>query len=146
MLQNSILAILGVFPFMQRTIPFQTLSRETSWRHPTNSVVGALPKSQFVGKESESINLSCRLIPEITGGDFSIAALRLMADSGGAFPLIDGSNFFLLGFFVIENIHEERSELFGDGKARAIDFSMQLKRTDDPTLISLASQVMGNLI
>lgn len=142
-MQNFALAALGMFVFTQRTIPFQSLSRETAWRHPTNSVVGSMPKTQFTGKDSDSITLSCKLAPEITGGGLNISALRLMADSGGAFPLIDGANFFLLGFYVIESIHEERSELFGDGTPRIIDFSMQLKRTDDPSLIAVAESVMG---
>lgn len=144
-MQNFPLAILGFFPFIQRTIPFQSMSRDTSWRHPTNSVVGAMPKSQFVGKESDTISISCQLRPEITGGSMSIAALRLMADTGYAFPLIEASLFFFLGFYVIENIHEERTELFADGTPRAIDFSMQLKRTDDPMLIALAEKLMGSM-
>lgn len=144
MFQNFALAIFGMFPFMRQTVPFQSLSRDTSWRHPTNSVVGAMPKAQFVGKEADTIQLSCRLIPELTGGSLSIAALRLMADSGAAYPLIEGSTFMLLGFFVIENIHEEQSELFGDGAPRVLDFSMQLKRTDDPLLLALAAEIMSN--
>ncbi|MCI5763126.1 phage tail protein [Actinobacillus porcinus] len=144
MFQNYVLAILGMFPFMRQTVPYQSLSRDTSWRHPTNSVVGAMPKTQFIGKDADSIQISCRLIPELTGGSLSIAALRLMADSGGSFPLIEGSTFLLLGFYVIESIHEEQSELFGDGAARAIDFSMQLKRTDDPSLLAIAENIMSN--
>ena len=144
MFQNYVLAILGMFPFMRQTVPYQSLSRDTSWRHPTNSVVGVMPKTQFIGKDADSIQISCRLIPELTGGSFSIAALRLMADSGGSFPLIEGSTFLLLGFYVIESIHEEQSELFGDGAARAIDFSMQLKRTDDPSLLAIAENIMSN--
>lgn len=144
MFQNHALAILGMFPFIRQTVPYQSLSRDTSWRHPTNSVVGAMPKTQFVGKDADTIQISCRLIPEITGGKLSIDALRLMADSGGTFPLIEGSTFMLLGFFVIENIHEEQSELFGDGAPRAIDFTMQLKRTDDPSLRSIAENIMSN--
>lgn len=144
MFQNHALAILGMFPFIRQTVPYQSLSRDTSWRHPTNSVVGAMPKTQFIGKDADSIQISCRLIPELTGGSLSIAALRLMADSGGSFPLIEGSTFLLLGFYVIESIHEEQSELFGDGAARAIDFSMQLKRTDDPSLLAIAENIMSN--
>ncbi|EIJ72163.1 phage tail protein [Pasteurella bettyae] len=140
-MQNYALAILGMFPFMQRTIPYQSISRDTTWRQPTNAVVGAMPKTQFIGKESDNITINCQLRPEITGGSLSIDALRLMANSGGAYPFIDG-NFMILGFFVIENIHEEKSELFADGTARSIDFSMQLKRTDDPTLISVAESIM----
>lgn len=143
MLQNFAMAILGMFVFTRATIPFQTLTRESNWRHPTNSVVGAMPKSQFVGKEGEKITISGRLMPEITGGRFSIKALELMADSGGSYPFIDGATFEIVGFFVIESITEDRTEFFGDGAPRAIDFTMTLRRTDDPMLIEIADKVMS---
>lgn len=143
MLQNFALAALGVFVFTRQTVPFQSLDRQSSWRHPTNSVVGQMPKTQFTGKDSETVTISGRLIPEITGGTLSLAMLELMAESGAAFPLIEGANFMLMGFFVIESIQETRTELFGDGTARAIDFTLNLKRTDDSLLIELAQNVMG---
>ena len=137
------MAVLGMFVFTQKTIPFQTLDRESNWRHPTNSVVGGMPKTQFTGKDGEKITISGRLMPEITGGRFSIKMLELMADSGGSFPLIDGATFELVGFFVIESLSETRSEMFGDGAPRAIDFTLNLKRTDDPMLIAVAEKVMS---
>ncbi len=143
MLQNYAMAVLGMFVFTQKTIPFQTLDRESNWRHPTNSVVGGMPKTQFTGKDGEKITISGRLMPEITGGRFSIKMLELMADSGGSFPLIDGATFELVGFFVIESLSETRSEMFGDGAPRAIDFTLNLKRTDDPMLIAVAEKVMS---
>ena len=143
MFQNSALAALGVFVFTRQTIPFQRLDRQSNWRHPTNSVVGKMPKAQFTGKESETVTISGKLMPEITGGRFSIKMLELMADSGGAFPLIDGATFEIIGFFVIESVQETRTEFFGDGAPRAIDFSMSLKRTDDPMLIAIAESIMG---
>ncbi|NBI43898.1 oxidoreductase [[Haemophilus] felis] len=145
MLQNSVMAILGMFVFMRSSIPFQHFERESSWRHPTNSTVGTMPPSQFTGKEGEKITISGKLMPEITGGKASIKMLELMADSGGSFPLISGSNFELMGFFVIESIRESRSELFSDGEARAIEFSMSLRRTDEPSLINIADKVMNTL-
>ena len=143
MLQNYAMAVLGMFVFTQKTIPFQTLDRESNWRHPTNSVVGGMPKTQFTGKDGEKITIIGRLMPEITGGRFSIKMLELMADSGGSFPLIDGATFELVGFFVIESLSETRSEMFGDGAPRAIDFTLNLKRTDDPMLIAVAEKVMS---
>lgn len=143
MLQNFAMAILGMFVFTRQTIPFQSLDRESSWRHPTNSIVGAMPKTQFTGKEGEKVTISGRLMPEITGGRFSIKALELMADSGGSFPLIDGATFEVIGFFVIESLSETRSEMFADGAPRAIDFTLNLKRTDDPMLIAIADKLMS---
>lgn len=104
-----------------------------------------MPKAQFVGKESETITISGRLAPEVTGGRVSIKLLELMADLGDAYPLIDGATFELIGYFVIERISEERTELFGDGAPRLIDFSMTLKRTDDPLSVKLVQKVMDYL-
>ncbi|PRL65185.1 phage tail protein [Haemophilus influenzae] len=145
MFQNFALATLGMFVFTRQTVPFQSLDRTSNWRHPINAIVGAMPKTQFTGKESETVTISGRLIPEITGGRFSIKALELMADSGGAFPLIDGATFEIIGFFVIESVQETRTEFFSDGAPRAIDFSMSLKRTDDPMLIAIAESLMSSL-
>ncbi|BFU60751.1 MULTISPECIES: phage tail protein [Rodentibacter] len=144
MLQNFALAALGMFVFTRQTVPFQSLDRQSSWRHPTNSVVGQMPKTQFTGKDSETVTISGRLAPEITGGTISLAMLELMAENGAAFPLIDGATFMPMGFFVIESIQQTRSELFGDGTPRAIDFTLNLKRTDDPLLIELAQNVMSS--
>ena len=146
MFQNFALATLGVFVFTRQTVPFQSLDRTSSWRHPTNSVVGTMPKTQFTGKDSETVTISGRLAPEITGGKLSLAMLELMAESGAAFPLIEGADFMLMGFFVIESIQETRTELFGDGTPRLIDFTLNLKRTDDPLLIELAQNVIGTLL
>ena len=46
---------------------------------------------------------------------------------------------------MIENIQETRTEFFADGAPRAIDFTMNLKRTDDPMLIAIADSLMSNL-
>ena len=63
----------------------------------------------------------------------------------GQFPLFKGETFEIIGFFVIESVQETRTEFFGDGAPRAIDFSMSLKRTDDPMLIAIAESLMSSL-
>ena len=65
-----------------------------------------------------------------------------MADSGGAFPLIDGATFEIIGFCDRKRTRNP-NRAFGDGAPRAIDFSMSLKRTDDPMLIAIAESVIG---
>ncbi|MDP8173141.1 phage tail protein [Pasteurella skyensis] len=145
MLQNSAMMSLGYFVFTRSTIPYQSTSRDLKWRHPTNSIVGNLPRTQFTGKESETITISGTLMPEITGGDLSIKQLELMAEKGTPYPLIDGSNFMIIGWFVIESIQHSGSFFFGDGKARKIEFSMTLKRTDDSILSDIVDDVMSYL-
>jgi len=123
---------LGLFIFELRTAPYQQLQRHTQWRHPSNSRVGQRPARQFIGPGEDSITLTGTLFPEVTGGRVSLAMLRGMADTGKAWPLIEGSG-LIYGEYVIEDMNETRSLFFSDGAARQIDFSLKLARTDDST-------------
>ena len=107
------LATLGFFVFHTATIPYHGIDRSQSWRHPHKSIVG-----------------QAELRPEVTGGDGSIDWLRDMADSGQPYPLILGTG-TLLGSYVITDIQDKQSQLMYDGKARAISFSMSLKKVAD---------------
>ena len=121
---------LGFFVFSRLTVPYQTSQHDMVWRHPTNSRVGARPSAQFLGVGDETLTLSGVLVPEITGGELSLDALRKMADTGKAYPLIEGRG-AVTGFFVIEKISKGHSEFFSDGAARKIEFTIELKRVDE---------------
>lgn len=107
--------------------------------------MGKLPRTQFTGKESETITVSGVLMPSITGGRLSISLLEMMAEQGESWPLIDGSSFMILGWFVVEEISETKTLFFADGSARRIEFSMKLKRTDDSLLAELGNSIKGLL-
>lgn len=145
MFQQFAMMSLGYFVFMRQTTPYQETSREMSWNHPTNNVVGKLPRTQFTGKASESLSISGTLLPELTGGRISLTMLEIMAEKGNAYPLIDGASFLIRGWFVIENISVQSSYFFGDGTPRRIDFSMNLKRVDDSMLVDIVDNVMSYL-
>lgn len=141
MLQNFAMMAYGFFVFARSTIPYQETTRTASWRQPSNSVVGAIPRTQFVGKDSETLTINGVLMPSLTGGRISIAMLEMMAEQGEPWPLIDGSSFLILGWFVVEEISETQSYFFEDGAPRRIDFSMKLKRTDDSLLKDIGDLV-----
>ncbi|MGI2192872.1 phage tail protein [Shewanella baltica] len=130
---------LGFFVFSRLTVPYQTSQHEMVWRHPTNSRVGARPSAQFLGVGDETLTLSGVLMPEITGGELSLEALRKMADTGKAYPLIEGRG-TVTGFFVIEKISKGRSEFFSDGAARKIEFTIELKRVDEKNTSLIANE------
>lgn len=130
---------LGFFVFSRLTVPYQTSQHDMVWRHPTNSRVGARPSSQFLGVGDETLTLSGVLMPEITGGELSLEALRKMADTGKAYPLIEGRG-TVTGFFVIEKISKGRSEFFSDGAARKIEFTIELKRVDEKNTSLIANE------
>jgi len=121
---------LGLFVFATQTLPYQQLQRQTNWRHPSNSRLGLRPARQFLGPGDDSITLSGTLYPELTGGRVSLAMVRAMAETGRAWPLIEGSGAFY-GLWVIESVEETGSVFFADGSARKIDFSLKLERIDD---------------
>ncbi len=92
--------------------------------------IGKRPAYQFLGEGETSRTLSGTLYPEITGGRLSLQAIELMADEGRAWPLIDGTG-MIHGMYVIDKVTHNHTELFSDGAARKIEFTLSLKRVDE---------------
>lgn len=141
---NAMMAF-GFFVFMRKTVPFQQVGRELRFRQANNAVIGKLPLTQFLGKESETVEISATLMPEITGAEMSILTLEQMAESGKPYPLIDGATFAVLGWFVVESVRTTSSEFFADGSPRKIDFSLSLKRTDESLLKNMLGDATNSL-
>lgn len=121
---------LGMFIFSLPTLAYQELQRQTDWRHPSSSRVGTNPARQFAGRGDDAITLPGVVLPELAGTPISLDALRYMADTGKAWPLVEGTG-RILGIWVIESIIETRTLFFQDGAARRIEFSIKLTRIDD---------------
>lgn len=144
--QISMMMALGLFVFGLPTVPYQQLQRQLAWRHPANSRVGARPTRQFIGRGDETITLSGVLYPELTGGRVSLAALEAMADSGKAWPLIEGTGLFY-GLYIIEEQATTHSEFFPDGAPRKIEFGLKLARVDDdPNRLGTATSQILSLL
>ncbi|PHM30145.1 phage tail protein [Xenorhabdus innexi] len=133
------MAALGLFVFMLKTTPYQSFQHKQNWRHAFNSRVGARPAWQFIGPDNDTITLTGDLYPELTGGSLSLTALKLMADSGKAWSLIDGSG-SIYGMFVIESIDETKTEFMSGGTPRKISFTLTLRRVDNDL-----SEMLGDL-
>ncbi|WET12285.1 phage tail protein [Pseudomonas sp. D3] len=121
---------LGMFVFSLRTAAYQELQRQTDWRHASNNRVGAAPARQFVGRGEDAITLPGIILPELAGSALSLDALRLMANTGKAWPMVEGSG-RIYGLWVIESMSETKTIFFSDGTPRRIEFTLSLKRTDD---------------
>ena len=128
---------LGFFVFDVKTAPYQQLQRQTAWRLAKIDRVGARPLYQFIGSDEDTITLSGTLMPEITGGRVTLDGLRQMANTGKAWPLIEGTGQFY-GNWTITSISEDASVHMRDGMPRRIDFSLQITRVDetDPSLLA----------
>jgi len=121
---------LGMFVFMLKTVPYQELQLQRSWRFPANSRVGVRPSLQFLGPDNDTLTLSGVLLPEITGGRLTLYALEQIAELGRAWPLIEGSG-TIYGMFVIESLSQTKAEFFSNGECRRIEFTLTLKRADE---------------
>ncbi|MDN0725052.1 phage tail protein, partial [Escherichia coli] len=121
---------LGMFVFMRQTLPHQTMQRESDYRWPSNSRVGKRDAFQFLGVGEENITLAGVLYPELTGGKLTMTTLRLMAEEGRAWPLLDGTG-MIYGMYVISRVSETGCIFFADGTPRKIDFTLSLTRVDE---------------
>lgn len=128
----------GQFVFSLPTLAYQDLQRQTAWRHPSNSRVGASPARQYVGPGDDTITLSGVLAPEFAGERISLGKLREMANTGLAWPLVTGTG-EVLGAWVIENLSETSTVLMDNGAARRIEFQLQLARVDEQRTDSIGT-------
>ena len=138
---------LGMFVFGMSTLAYQEFRRQTEWRHASTSRIGAPPARQYIGRGDDSITLPGVLVPELCGSTLSLDTLRLMADTGKAWPLVEGTG-RIYGLWVIESLEETRTLFFQDGAARRIEFTLSLKRLDEgrADLIGSVTTLLGDLL
>ena len=121
---------LGMFVFSLSTAAYQELQRQTDWRHASNSRIGAAPARQFVGRGEDAITLPGVILPELAGSPLSLDSLRLMANTGKAWPMVEGSG-RIYGLWIIDSLSETKTFFLRDGTPRRIEFTLSLKRIDD---------------
>lgn len=138
---------LGMFVFSLETLAYQEFQRQTEWRHGSTSRIGTNPARQYLGRGDDSITLPGVLLPALAGSQLSLDALRTMADTGKAWPLVEGTG-KIYGTWIIESLSETRTLFFRDGQARRIEFTLTLKRIDDGRVDLLGSAISagGNIL
>ncbi|MFJ2384272.1 phage tail protein [Pseudomonas protegens] len=135
---------LGMFVFSLHTLAYQELQRQTDWRHASNNRFGAPPARQFLGRGEDTITLPGILLPELAGTVLSLDALRHMANTGKAWPVIEGSG-RIYGLWIIESLSETKTIFFSDGTPRRIEFSLTLKRIDDDRIDLLGAAASAGI-
>lgn len=138
---------LGMFVFSLETLAYQEFQRQTDWRHGSTSRIGTNPARQFLGRGDDSITLPGVLLPALAGSPLSLDVLRMMADTGKAWPLVEGTG-KIYGLWVIESLSDNRTLFFQDGAARRIEFTLKLTRIDDGRIDMLGSLIgsVGGLL
>lgn len=136
--------ILGMFVFSLPTLAYHELQRQTEWKHASTARVGLRDAHQYVGPGDDTVTLSGWVAPELTGSLYSLDALRMMADTGKSWILIQGTG-RIYGSYRIMSMTEGRSILDGRGNARRVEFSISLKRDDDGVLAMLGLGDIGDL-
>lgn len=121
---------LGQFVFSLTTLAYQELQRQTSWRHAANSRVGARPARQFLGPGDDTITLAGMVAMEFSNGTASLDEIRTMADTGKAWPLVDGAG-YVYGQWVIEGLNTTNTLFLANGVPRRVEFQISLTRVDD---------------
>ncbi|CAN7594902.1 phage tail protein [Variovorax paradoxus] len=138
---------LGLFVFALDTLSYQELQRRSSWKHASQARVGARNASQYLGPGDDVITLTGVVMPEFVGDPVSLSMLRLMADQGAAWVLVEGTG-TIYGAFVITEMQETKTLFHVDGEARRIEFTITLQRVDedaDETAEQMISDSMGDL-
>jgi phage protein U len=138
---------LGLFVFALDTLSYQELQRRSSWKHSSQPLVGARNASQYLGPGDDIITLNGIVVPEFAGIAASLSVLRLMADQGAAWVLVEGTG-TIYGAFVITELQETKTLFFEDGEARRIEFTLTLQRVDQDaqeTAEQLMADSMGDL-
>lgn len=134
---------LGLFVFEVKSLPYQQLQRSSQWRHPSQNRVGQRPAYQYLGPGEDTITLSGTLVPELTGGRVTLDDVRVMADEGKAWPLIEGSG-RVYGYWSITAVQETSTVFFRDGVPRKIDFTINLVRVDEDNFEAFRDRAAGN--
>ncbi|WP_258867920.1 phage tail protein [Alkalilimnicola ehrlichii] len=109
---------LGQFVFDVPTVPYQQLQRHTAWRHVSQARVGERPVYQYLGPGEDTLTLNGVQLPEFTGGRPSLDLLRIMAEQGKAWPLIEGTG-YIYGLWAITGVEETASAFLRDARRNA---------------------------
>lgn len=135
---------LGLFVFSLDTLSYQELQRRTTWKHASQSLVGARDASQYLGPGEDTITLNGVVVPEFKGLPATLQLLRIMADQGYAWLLVEATG-NVYGAFVITDLQETKSLFYATGAPRRIEFSVTLKRVDQDAAGAFNETISGNL-
>ena len=129
-----LICTIGPFPFLLETILPEGINRNSTWRWQELHRLGRDPYLQYLGANSENIEVYGIIIPnfEFSPGryvtTFQLHILREIANLGIPLPFIDGIG-EIFGFYVITSISDNTKSFLpgGGGKPAVQKFSIKMK-------------------
>ncbi len=119
--------ILSGFIFGIDDAGYEKLSRSSNYRWPAQNRIQHRVAHQFVGEGNEAISINGYIHPEMGVGMYKLDDLRALA-AGGQPHIVVTMHGKIFGKFVIVSVKDDFSGLLDDGKARRVDFVVELKR------------------
>ena len=136
-------------PLTLDTLPFaaESFSRNAGADLAVKPVMGGLQPREFMGVADESITISGQLLPTRLGGMTELELAYSLSTSGTKVPLMRGDG-RMLGWYVIEKVSEQHSDLTRFGVGFVVRYTLNLTKvsTDGAVGSSEAGGLVGMLL
>lgn len=112
------------------TRPFNAdkMTRSSGASLPAKAVMGSLQRREFTGEGDDKIQLSGQLLPLHLGGLNELELAHGYRRAGQRIPVMRGDG-KMMGWFAIESISEEHTNLYRDGVGMTVKYTISLVRT-----------------
>lgn len=136
-------------PLTLDTIPFsaESFSRSAGADLAVKPVMGGLQPREMMGEADESITISGQLLPTRLGGLTELELAYSLSTSGTKVPLMRGDG-RMLGWYVIEKVSEQHSDLTRFGVGFKVRYTLTLTKVDTDGAVgsSQAGGLVGMLL
>ncbi|STN25621.1 bacteriophage tail protein GpU [Escherichia coli] len=109
--------VLGLYVFMLRTVPYQELQYQRSWRHAANSRVNRTSVHAVSGTGQRHADAFRCSYAGDNRWQAVVAGTGADGRTGESMALIEGSG-TIYGMYVIEGLNQTKTEFFRDGMPR----------------------------
>lgn len=116
-----------VFGIIGGQVAPDQMDRSQAWSWPEQERVGKMGVLQYTGKDPDDLKIPGVIYPGQVGKYRSLDVLRVMADAGIPYLLVDIEG-WVRGKWVITALSEKRSHLILNGAPLKIEFDLGLKR------------------
>jgi uncharacterized protein len=118
-------------PLSLDTKPFnaETFTRNTGADLAVKAVMGGRQAREFMGEADETISLSGQLLPTKLGGLTELELAQGLSTSGTKVPVMRGDG-RMLGWFAIEKVSEQHSDLTRLGVGFVVRYTLDLVKVD----------------